>query len=92
LKEIAKLARILNNEKLKEKLERRAQKLKEDFNQKFWMPEKRYFCLALDGKKNQRRTITSNPGHLLFAGIVDEEKRNSIARRLFEKDMFTPLL
>ena len=54
------------------------------------MKDKRYFVLGLDGKKRQRKAITSNPGHLLFTGICDKEKEKIIVKRLFEKDLWTP--
>lgn len=89
LKEIANLAKIRNDFDLTEKLEERAKSLKVEFNKKFWMEEKQYFALALDGKKEQRKAVTSNPGHLLFTGIVNEEKVDLVVRRLFEKDLWT---
>jgi glycogen debranching enzyme len=91
LREIAFLAEIKKDWALVEKLEERAWKLKKKFNQDFWMEEEKYFCLALDGEKKQRKAITSNPGHLLFTGIIREkEKIDFVVKRLFEKDMFTP--
>ena len=91
LREIASLAEERKDWDLVDKLEERAWKLKKKFNEKFWMEDKKYFALALDGKKQQRRAITSNPGHLLFTGIIREkEKIEFVVKRLFEKDMFTP--
>lgn len=90
LKKIAGLAQLVGKDNLAEKLTSKAQKLKEDFNRKFWMPAEKYFCLALNNKKNQKKSITSNPGHLLFTEIIDEEKINFVVKRLFEKDIWTP--
>lgn len=90
LKEIAKLAEIKEDLGLAEKLKNRAEILKEKFNQKFWMEDVEYFALALDGKKEQIQAITSNPGHLLFTGIVDENKIDFVVKRLFEKHLWTP--
>ena len=69
---------------------KRAQDLKDKFNKYFWMKERRYFALALDGSKKQKKTITSNPGHLLFTGICDKNKEKLVVKRLFAKDMWTP--
>lgn len=64
--------------------------LKENFVPKFWMESEQYFALALDGNGNQRRAVTSNPGHLLMCGDFLEEKyARAIVRRLFQKDMWT---
>jgi glycogen debranching enzyme len=91
LKEVAFLAQEKKDWDLADELEERAWNLKKKFNEKFWMEDKKYFALALDGKKQQRKAITSNPGHLLFTGIIREkEKIEFVVKRLFEKDMFTP--
>jgi len=90
LKEIADLAEMRKDLDLAKKLRERAKNLKEEFNKKFWMPDKNYFALALDGKKKQRKAITSNPGHLLFTGILKEDKIKMVVSRLFELDLWTP--
>ena len=90
LKEVAKLAEIKKDFDLAKRLLGRAEKLKEEFDKKFWMPEKNYFALALNGKKEKRNATTSNPGHLLFTGILKEEKIKLVVKRLFEKDLWTP--
>ena len=90
LKEISQLAKLKKDLDLAKKLEKRAKNLKKEFNTKFWMEDEKYFALALNGKKEKRKAITSNPGHLFFTGIIDENKINFIVRRIFEKDLFTP--
>lgn len=64
--------------------------LKKKFNEDFWMKKKNYLALALDGEKRQREVITSNPGHLLFTGIVAQEKVKPLVSRLFQPDLWTP--
>ena len=90
LKEISLLAGIKRDWDLAKRLQDRAGKLKEEFNKKFWMPGKNFYCLALDGKKEQKKSITSNPGHLLFTGIIDKEKIDFVVKRIFEDDLWTP--
>ena len=90
LREVAYLAEIKKDWDLVDKLEDRAWELKKKFDKDFWIAEKNYFALALDGKKQQRNAITSNPGHLLFTGILREEKIKLVVKRLFEKDLWTP--
>jgi len=89
LKETADLAEIKKDFDLTKELRERAEKLKEVFNEKFWMEDKNYFALALDGKKQQRKAITSNPGHLLFTRICEKGKEKLIAERLFQDDLWT---
>jgi len=64
--------------------------LKKKFNEDFWMEKEKYFALALDGEKRQRDVVTSNPGHLLFTGIVAQKKIESLISRLFQPDLWTP--
>ncbi|MFC1629838.1 amylo-alpha-1,6-glucosidase, partial [Patescibacteria group bacterium] len=80
LKETAKLAEISGEEKYSQELLERAQILKKNFNQKFWMKNKKYFALALDGDKKQKKAITSNPGHLFFTGIVEKDKEKATVK------------
>ncbi|BBZ28831.1 amylo-alpha-1,6-glucosidase [Mycolicibacterium madagascariense] len=60
----------------------RAQTLKTAFNQAFWMPEQQAFAVALDGAKRQVDAITSNMGHCLWTGIVDDDKAAAVAAHL----------
>jgi len=90
LKEIAKLAEIKEDWDLVDQLEGRARQLKNKFNQEFWMEDKKYFALALDGKKEQKKVVTSNPGHLLFTEIIEEDKVEFVIKRLFQEDLWTP--
>lgn len=63
--------------------------LKKNFNVDFWVEEEKYFALALDGQKKQKKVVTSNPGHLLFTGIVAQDKVEQVVSRLFERDLWT---
>ncbi len=89
LKEVADLAVIKKDFDLAKRLRERAEELKEEFDKKFWMPDKNYFALGLNGKKEQKEVITSNPGHLLFTGILKEDKIEKVITRLFEPDLWT---
>ncbi len=89
LQEIANLADIKKDWDLSDRLRERARKLKEEFNEKFWMEDLNYFALALDGQKQQRKAITSNPGHLLFCNIANRDKADLVLKRLFAKDLWT---
>ncbi|MGI0100879.1 MAG: amylo-alpha-1,6-glucosidase [Candidatus Micrarchaeaceae archaeon] len=64
--------------------------LKADFEERFWMEEYEYYAIAIDGNGRQVRSITSNPGHLLFTGIADAERARAIAKRITMGDMMTP--
>ena len=79
---IAELARVMEDDALADRLEKEARELKERFNRDFWMDDVGYYALALDGDKKPVRTITSNPGHALWANIADEDKARKVAHRL----------
>jgi glycogen debranching enzyme len=66
-----------------------AMALKQRFNQDWWMPEERFFALALDCDKRPARSITSNVGHCLASGIIADEHIRPVVGRLFAPDMFS---
>ncbi len=68
----------------------KATSLLEALNRDFWMADRKFYALALDGSKRQRTAITSNPGHLLLTDAVPKERIRLVVARLFESDMWTP--
>ncbi len=66
-----------------------AETLKRRFNAAFWMPEERFFAIALGPDKQQVKTVASDPGACLAYGIVDPDKAAAIAERLLSDDMFS---
>jgi glycogen debranching enzyme len=71
------------------RLHHQATELKKRFNEAFWMEELGFFAMALDADKRHVKSIGSNAGHCLAAGIVGEEFVRRTADRLFEDDMFS---
>ncbi|MET1154717.1 glycogen debranching N-terminal domain-containing protein [Arthrobacter sp.] len=67
----------------------RAAALKEEFNRRFWLADKGYYAIALDGKKRPVDACASNMGHCLWSGIVDDDKAAKVAARLMSPEMFT---
>src|SRR4029453_9177470 len=70
-------------------LTERAKRLKKQFNEQFWLPERGYYAVALDGKKRPVDACTSNMGQCLWSGIVDEDKAPLVAERLMSPEMFS---
>ncbi|MGM9473425.1 amylo-alpha-1,6-glucosidase [Pseudarthrobacter sp. YS3] len=66
-----------------------AARLKRKFNEEFWMPDRGYFAVALDGKKRQVDACASNMGQCLWHGIIDEDKASLVAKRLLSPEMFS---
>jgi glycogen debranching enzyme len=73
---------------LSRELREQARALRRRFNEAFWNPEEGTFALALDGHKRQVASVTSNPGHCLYCGIVDDDKAGAVVERLMAADMF----
>ncbi|MEU0878099.1 glycogen debranching N-terminal domain-containing protein [Lentzea sp. NPDC005914] len=67
----------------------RAAELKKRFNEAFWMPSLNRYALALDHEKRQVDAVTSNAGHCLWTGIVDDDKAPHVAASLLSPQMFT---
>ncbi|XAS74178.1 glycogen debranching N-terminal domain-containing protein [Micrococcaceae bacterium Sec5.1] len=74
---------------LADELVDRAASLKRQFNEQFWIPERGYYAIALDGRKRQVDACASNMGHCLILGIVDEDKAPQVAERLMSPEMFS---
>jgi len=76
-----------NTERAKE-LRHRADELYQRFNDRFWMEDEGFYCLGLDNHKQQIQSITSNPGHLLWSGIVPRDRADRLVKRLFQPDLW----
>jgi len=69
---------------------RTAAELRRRFNRHFWVKEKKTCALAVHGRGLIYGAVTSNPGHLLFTGILDKSRASVLVKRLFQDDLFTP--
>ena len=86
----ARLAReVWHDTALSEHLDRRASDLQERFRRDFWMPERGYHALALDGDKRQVDSLTSNIGHLLWSGILDDTEAAATSERLLDQQLYS---
>ncbi len=65
-----------------DQLEREAAELKRRFNNDWWVADRGFYALALDPDGRQCDVLTSNIGHLLWSGIVDDERAPKIAEHL----------
>ena len=78
-------ARSGTTRRSRERLERRADDAARRFQTRLLDPRARLHALALDGDKRQVDSLTSNIGHLLWSGILDDAEagrhRRAAARR-----------
>lgn len=72
-----------------EQLEREAADLKERFNREWWVEDGGYYALALDPDGRQCDVLSSNIGHLLWSGIVADERAPRIAEHLVGPRLFS---
>jgi glycogen debranching enzyme len=66
-----------------------ADALRERINADFWLEKENTYALALDRDKQPCAVVTSNPGHLLFCGVPDDERAHRLAGRLLQSDLFS---
>ena len=72
-----------------ERYRAKAAKLKEAFNRDFWLEDRGWYAIALDGRKRPVDSLASNMGHCLWTGIVDEDKAERVAEHLLSPTMFS---
>jgi glycogen debranching enzyme len=66
----------------------KAAQLKAAFNRDFWLEDRGWFAVGLDADKRPIDSLTSNIGHCLWTGIVDEDKARRVAEALISPKMF----
>jgi glycogen debranching enzyme len=67
----------------------KAAALFERFNAVFWHEAGGYYAYALDGDKRPVLSVASNPGHLLWSGIVPRDRAARVVARLMAADMWS---
>ena len=85
----AEIARALGEGALAEALLSQAEAMRRRFEEHFWLDDLGCYALALDGKKQPCRVLSSNAGHALFAGIASPERAARLARLLTGKRFFS---
>jgi len=85
----AHFAREAGDEATFERYRAKATRLKADFNRDFWLEDKGWYAIGLDADKRPIDSLTSNMGHCLWAGIIDEDKARTVADRLLSPEMFS---
>jgi glycogen debranching enzyme len=80
---MAELARrVWRDEATASRLEGQAMSLRERFDAAFWLPERGWYALGLDADKRPIDALASNMGHLLWSGIVPDNRVAEVAARL----------
>ncbi|WP_084478934.1 amylo-alpha-1,6-glucosidase [Nocardia jejuensis] len=69
------------------RLRARAQELKERFDDAFWLPDRGWYALGLDGAKRPIDALSSNTAHCLWTGIAEDDRVTVLIERLGNSDM-----
>jgi len=83
------LREVSGDEEEAARLEEDAAELAKRFNRDFWSTSRGHFVLGLDGEKQQIDSLTSDIGHLLWTGIVEEHRARATVRRLMQPELFS---
>ncbi|MHB1566445.1 MAG: amylo-alpha-1,6-glucosidase [Acidiferrobacter sp.] len=86
---IADVAAALGHTARADSLRRQAHALQVAFNHHFWLADRHFYALALDGGKRPLAVRASNAGHVLFAGLATPVAAAQVAAALFEDDFFS---
>jgi glycogen debranching enzyme len=86
---LADIFEQLNETERATELRKQAKALKEKFDEQFWMEDVQFYAIALDEKKEQVGTITSNPGHVLFSEMLDQDRADATIHTLLSPKMFS---
>ena len=70
-------------------LRRKAGRLQQQVEARFWCEETGFYAYGLDADKAPIRTIASNAGHLLWSGMVSRDHAARVVARMFEPDMWS---
>jgi glycogen debranching enzyme len=82
--------RLMADAETAARLRKQADDLHDRFNRAFWSEDRGgYYVIGLDGDKRQIDTITSNMGHLLWSGIVPEDRAPLVRDQLLSDRMFS---
>ncbi|MGW4772835.1 amylo-alpha-1,6-glucosidase [Nocardia sp. NPDC004278] len=85
----AALAVDMGDHAIADRFRTKAAALKAAFNTAFWLPEQGWFAIGLDRDKRPIDALTSNIGHCLWTGIIDEDKAGRVADHLLSPQMFS---
>jgi glycogen debranching enzyme len=72
-----------------DRLEHEAADLKDRFNRDYWIADRGFYALALDADGSQVDALSSNIGHLLWSGIVDDAKADAVVEHLMGPRLFS---
>ena len=85
----ASLAKMLGDGELANALNAEAERLRERFEDQFWIEDLGCYALALDEHKGPCRVLSSNAGQVLLTGIAAPERAARLAELLTSERFFS---
>ncbi len=79
---MAGLARRRGDTDSAERWSERSEKIREAVERMFWMEDKGFYGIAIDGDGALCRVMSSNPGHLLFSGLPRPDRAKRVVEHL----------
>jgi len=86
---LAPIMERLGESALAATLAARSESLRRKFGEQFWLEDKRFFAMALDGARAPVASVASNPAHCLWSGLIDSARAQPVVARLMENDVFS---
>lgn len=85
----SELLSFLGEGELAQRAATRSQEIRDLIEKKFWLSDRKYYAMALDRDKVPLRVNASNPGHLLFARAISNERARQTAKKLLRNGLFS---
>jgi glycogen debranching enzyme len=88
---MAEIAReVWRDRGLAERLDKDADELRSRFDESFWIDDRGgFYALALDAEKAPVDARTSNMGHVLWSGIVPQERVGAVVDQLLSESLWS---
>lgn len=84
-----RIAWARGDEATAKRCEKRANALRSVFNDRYFIEDRGYIAVGLDAEKRPIDSLTSNVGHCLWTGIVDDDKAERIVKQLMSTEMYS---
>lgn len=83
------LQTVLDRDDLASRCVARAEAIRRRFHDAFWLPDRRFYAAARTAQGDRADSLTSNVGHCLWTGIVDDEYEEPVCNRLLSSELFS---
>ena len=89
LRRMAEILLVVGDDAQAARFLARARRLRAAWHEAFWSEQDGFYAMALDPAKRPVRSIGSNVGHALAAGLVPPTHAGRVADRLMAQDLFS---